>query len=105
MFIENSAHFLPATLPFQPDLVLGDCPRGKLPPTPKLTPSQTLTLTGGQLFSGAIVWLPPTLKLTLTLTQTPTLTRGQYVLWSYDHLAIYLIVILDNLLNQNKRKE
>ena len=32
---------------------------------------------GGQFPSWAIFWLPPTLKLTLTLTQTPTLTGGQ----------------------------
>ena len=54
---------------------------GKLPPTPKLTLSQTLTLTGEQCFSSAIVWLPPplppTVKLTLTLTQTTTLARGR----------------------------
>ena len=48
------------------------------PPTPKLTLTQTLTLTRGQFYLGAIVWLSPTLKLTLTLTQTPTLTGGQF---------------------------
>ena len=37
--------------------VLGKLPRGKLPPTAKLTLSQTLTLTGGWFLSGAIVWL------------------------------------------------
>ena len=45
---------------------------------PKLTLSQTLNLTGRQLFSRTIVWLPPTLKLTLTLTQIPTLTEEQF---------------------------
>ena len=48
------------------------------PPTRKLTLTQTLTLTRGQLFPGAIVWLPPTLKLILTLTETPALTEGQF---------------------------
>ena len=47
------------------------------PPTPKLTLTQTLNLTRGQFYLGAIVWLSPTLKLTLTLTQIPTLTGGQ----------------------------
>ena len=33
---------------------------GKLPSTPKLALSQTLTLTGEErFFSGAILWLPP----------------------------------------------
>ena len=45
---------------------------------PKLTLSQTLNLTGRQLFSRTIVWLSPTLKLTLTLTQIPTLTEEQF---------------------------
>ena len=56
-----------------------NCPRGNLPPlppTPKLTLTQTLTLTRGQFSTMAIVWLPPTLKLTLTLTQTPIPNRG-----------------------------
>ena len=48
------------------------------PPNPKLTLNLTPTLTGGQFSSGAIVWLPPTLKLILTLAQTPTLTRGDF---------------------------
>ena len=50
-------------------------------PIPKLTLSQTLTLTVGKNFSDAIVCSPPTLKLTLTLTQMPTLTREQFSLW------------------------
>ena len=46
-------------------------------PTPKLTLTQTLAITGGGNFSrGQLSDHPPTLKLTLTLTQTPTLTRG-----------------------------
>ena len=58
-------------------------PEENYPPTPKLTLTQTLILTleGGrraQFSSGAIVWLPPILKLTLTLTQTPVLTGGQF---------------------------
>ena len=59
-----------------------NCPRGNLPPlppTPKLTLTQTLTLTRGQFSTMAIVWLPPTLKLTLTLTQTPIPNRGAIV--------------------------
>ena len=52
-------------------------PREIAPATPKLTLSQNLTLTGGQFSSGAVVCLPPTLKLTLTLIQIPILTGGQ----------------------------
>ena len=51
-------------------------PEESCPPTAKLNLNQTLTLTGEQFSLGAIFWLPPTLKLTLTLTQTPTLTGG-----------------------------
>ena len=40
--------------------------------------TQTLTLTRRQFSSGAIVSLPPTLELTLTLTKTSTLTEGQF---------------------------
>ena len=42
---------------------------------PKPNPN---TNRGGQFPSETILWLPPTtLKLTLTLTQTPHLTRGK----------------------------
>ena len=41
------------------------------------TLGQTLALTRGQFSFGEIVWLFPTLKLTLILIQTPTLTDGQ----------------------------
>ena len=57
-------------------MLLGQLPLRKLPPTPKLTLTQTLALSRGQFFTGAIVWFPPTLRLTLTLTKTPILTRG-----------------------------
>ena len=36
-------------------------------PISKLNLTQTLTLARGQFSSGALVWLPATLKLTLTL--------------------------------------
>ena len=42
--------------------------------TPKLTLSQTLTVSRGQLFSGQLSGCLSTLRLTLTLIQTPTLT-------------------------------
>ena len=44
-------------------------PEEKCPPTPKLTLSQTLTLTRGQFFLGTIVWLPPNPKTTPDLHQ------------------------------------
>ena len=48
-----------------------------MPPTPNLTLSQTLTLTRGQFFSGAIVWLLPTNpKTNAYLDQKPNLNRG-----------------------------
>ena len=67
---------------------------GQLPPTPKLTLSQTLTLTGGQCFSSAIVWLPTppaTVKLTLTLTQTPTLAGGRGAIFIGGQLSGYQV--------------
>ena len=48
----------------------------KIAPNPKITLTQTLTVTMVLFSSGAIFWLPPTLKLTLTLTQTSILTGG-----------------------------
>ena len=62
--------------------VLGQFPPRKIvPPAPK--PTLTQTQTGCQFSSGAIVWLPPTLKLTLTSTQTLILTEGNagYLCW------------------------
>ena len=47
------------------------------PPTPKLAPNQTLTLTGEQFLLGAIVSLPHNPKTNPNLDQTPTLTGGQ----------------------------
>ena len=53
-----------------------NCPRGKLTPNLKLTLIQTLTLARGNFPRGQFAGFPQTLKLILTLTQTPTLTRG-----------------------------
>ena len=49
-------------------------------PIPKLTLSQTLTLTGegGNFSRGQLSGCPLTLKLNLTLTQTLTLTEGNF---------------------------
>ena len=55
----------------QPD----NCPRGKLPLTPKLTLSQTLTPTGGQFSSGPIVWLPLNHKTNPNLDPNPNPKR------------------------------
>ena len=52
-----------------------NCPWGKLPPTPKLTLSQTLTLTRGQFSLGAIVWLSPNPKTNPDLDPIPNLNR------------------------------
>ena len=51
-------------------------PDENCPPTPKLTLSQTLTLTGGQFFSGAIVSLPPNPKTNPDLDPNPNPNRG-----------------------------
>ena len=56
-------------------------PEENLLPTQKLNLTSTLTLTKGRLSSGAIVWLPQTLKLTLALTETPPLTGGGNFPW------------------------
>ena len=55
-----------------------NCPRGKLPPIPKLILTQTLTLTRGHFSWGQLFGCPPTLKLTITLTQSPTLNREKF---------------------------
>ena len=51
-------------------------PDENCPPTPKLTLSQTLTLTGGQFFSGAIVSLPSNPKTNPDLEPNPNRNRG-----------------------------
>ena len=56
-------------------------PEENCPPTPKLTLTQTQTLTGeggGNFPREQLSGCPPTLKVTLTLTQTPTLTGGNF---------------------------
>ena len=45
------------------------------PPTPKLTLSQTLTLTEGQFSLGAIVWFPPNPKINPDLDPNPKPNR------------------------------
>ena len=52
-------------------------PRKIAPLTPKLTLTQPLTLTGGQLSKGAIVWLPPNPKTKPNLDPKPIPNRGQ----------------------------
>ena len=56
-------------------------------PTPKLTLSQTLTLTGGQIFSGAIVWLLPNLKTDHYLDPNPNPNRGAIFLGEGGQLS------------------
>ena len=56
--------------------VYDNCPRGKLSSTPKLTLSQTLTLTGGQFFSGAIIWLPVNPNINPHLDPNPNPNPG-----------------------------
>ena len=46
-------------------------PEENCPLTPKLTETQTLTLTRGQFFSGAVVWLPRNPKTNPNLDQNP----------------------------------
>ena len=48
------------------------------PPTPKLTLTQSLTLTGGQFSSGAIVWLHPNPKTNPNLDPNPNPKRGAF---------------------------
>ena len=50
-------------------------PKENCPPTAKLTLRQTLTLTGGQFSSGAIVWLSPHPKTNLDLDPKPNPNR------------------------------
>ena len=60
--------------PWQGSSTIG--PEENCPPIPKLTLTQTLTLTRGHFSPGQLSGCPPTLKITLTLTETPTLTGG-----------------------------
>ena len=55
-------------------------PEENCPPTPKPTLSQTLTLTGTQLFSGAIVWLLLNPKTNPDLDPNPNSNRGAILL-------------------------
>ena len=69
-------------------------PRENCPPTPKLTLTQTLSLTRQQFSSGAIAWLPPqTLKLILTLAKTPTLTQGHFSSGSNCPVTNFYIIL------------
>ena len=61
-------------------MALGQLPRGKLPPTPKLTLTQSLTPSWGNFPLVQLSGCSPTLKLTLILTQIPKLTRGNFPL-------------------------
>ena len=72
-----------------------NCPRGKLPPNPK---------TQGKIFlEGNCLVVLPTLKLTLTLTQTPTLTRSQFYLGggcncldtSLNKINVFCLIVTD----------
>ena len=58
---------------------LDNCPQRKLPSTPKLILSQTLTLNGGHVFSGAIVWLPSNPKTNPDLDPNPNPNQGEIV--------------------------
>ena len=66
-------------------------PKENCPPTPKLTLSQTLTLTEGQSSSVAIVWLSPNPKTNPHLDPNPNPNRGAIFLGGqlsvYRHLA------------------
>ena len=53
-------------------------PEKNMPSTPKLTLTQTLTQPGSNFPRGQLSGCLSTLKLTLTLIQTPTLTGGQF---------------------------
>ena len=55
-------------------------PDENCPPTPKLTLTQTLTLTRGQFPLAAIVWLPPNPKINPNLDPNPNPNRGQFSL-------------------------
>ena len=77
---------------------LGQFPPKKIAPNPKTNPKPNLTLTRGQPFLGAIVWLPPTLKLTLTLTQTPNLTEGQF----FSVVIVRIPTIMVSIISQWK---
>ena len=81
-------------------MFLGQLPQSKNCPPPPYTP-------GGQFFLGAIAWLPPTLKLTLTLSQTPILITGGGVGGnipdtSLNKISVFCLLIADY---DNKKPE
>ena len=76
-------HFPPINTSLKICIIKTNAPAENFPPTPKLTITETLSLTwggggGGNFLRGQLSGFPTTLKLTLTLTQTPTLSEGQY---------------------------
>ena len=56
--------------------VLGQLPPRKVAPTPKLTLTQTVTLTRGQFSSGGIIWLSLNPKTNHNLDPNPNPNRG-----------------------------
>ena len=53
-------------------------PEENFPPTPKVTLIQTLTLTGEQFSTGAIVWLPPYPISNPNFDPNPNPNRGKF---------------------------
>ena len=56
--------------------VLGQLPPRKVAPTPKLTLTQTVTLTRGQFSSGGIIWLSSNPKTNHNLDPNSNPNRG-----------------------------
>ena len=75
--------------------VLGQLPPRKIAPTPKLTLSQTLTLTGGQCFSCSFFWLPPppphNRKTNPNLDPNPNPSRGRGAIFIGGQLSGYQV--------------
>ena len=69
----------------------GNCPWGKLPPTPKLTLSQTLTLTGGQFSLEKVVRLFPNPKTNPDLDPNPNPNRWAIFLGGNCPDTIFLL--------------
>ena len=78
------------------------------PPTPKLTLTQTVTLTRGQFSSGAIVWLPPNPNTSPNLDSNPNPKRGAIYLGGQlsEYHIMRIIIKLENFhtiqFNNNK---
>ena len=86
-------------------MILGQLPPTKIaPPTPKLTLTQPLTLTGGQCSSETIVWLPPSRKTNPNRDPNPNPNRRAILLGgNFPDTVRHKTDALENFKKMNKK--